>query len=461
MISKQKFIQITLVSAALILMLVSSAGAAQFAYITNFQDNTVSVIDAVTLTVIATVPVGTAPDGAAVTPDGTKVYVTNSGSNTVSVIDAATTTVIATIPVGSTPVGVAVTPDGTKVYVANQGSNTVSIINTATNTVTTIPVGTAPTGVAVTPDGTKVYVTHKPLGHGQPGTVSVISTATNTVTVTITVGSRADGVAVTPDGTKVYVANQGDNTVSVINTATNTVTKTIPVGGVEPTGVAVSPDGGLVSVTNDGSNTVSYIATATDTLISTGLSQGSSPTGIAFAGLTAEGVEYMIENSGTDDVLAFNGPTSALIKVGKEPITFGKFIGPIITPSLQLEKIATPKTYDDDDVGQIITYTYTVTNNGNVNIAAPITVTDDKIGTISILSSGTLSPGSSVTGTATYKITDADIHVDSVTNLADATGSFSGEKITSPVNIVLVRHKHPKCDLWRDVYSGAIVPIDT
>ena len=40
-------------------------------------------------------------------------------SSTVSVIATATNTVIATIPVGVAPIGVAVTPDGSKVYVAN------------------------------------------------------------------------------------------------------------------------------------------------------------------------------------------------------------------------------------------------------------------------------------------------------------------------------------------------------
>jgi YVTN family beta-propeller protein len=85
-----------------------------------------------------------------VTPDGSKVYVTNVNSNTVSVIDTATNTVIATIPVGTTPQGVAVTPDGSKVYVANSDSNTVSVIDTATNTVSaTTPVGSYPVAFGV------------------------------------------------------------------------------------------------------------------------------------------------------------------------------------------------------------------------------------------------------------------------------------------------------------------------
>ena len=91
-----------------------------------------------------------------------------------------------------------------------------------------------------------------------------------------------------------------------------------------------------------------------------------------------------------------------------------------------------------------------VTNSGNVTIEAPINVTDDKLGTISIQSSGTLSPGSSVTGTATYQTKDSDIYAGSVTNFAYATGSFGGNIITSLNNvIVVVPYENPDSELWR------------
>src|SRR5215471_17546506 len=90
-------------------------------------------------------------------------YITNSGvlpPGTVSVIDTTSNTVAATIPVGSAPTGVAVTPDGSRVYVTNFNDNTVSVIATASNMVTAvITVGDSPFGVAVSPDGSTVYVT--------------------------------------------------------------------------------------------------------------------------------------------------------------------------------------------------------------------------------------------------------------------------------------------------------------
>ena len=72
-------------------------------------------------------------------------------------IDTATDTVSATIPVGLAPLGVAVKPDGSKAYVANRSANTVSVIDTATNTVigSPIPVGNNPVafGVFIQPPG--------------------------------------------------------------------------------------------------------------------------------------------------------------------------------------------------------------------------------------------------------------------------------------------------------------------
>jgi YVTN family beta-propeller protein len=122
----------------------SRAEATPFAYVVNTGFNNVSVIDTATNTVVATVPVGDFPTGAAVTPDGKHVYVVNffSPPNNVSVIDTATNTVVATVPVGNFPEGVAVAPDGKHAYVTNNESCSVSVIDTASNTVVaTVPVG--------------------------------------------------------------------------------------------------------------------------------------------------------------------------------------------------------------------------------------------------------------------------------------------------------------------------------
>ena len=75
----------------------------------------------------------------------------------------------------------------------------------------------------------------------------------------------------------------------------------------------------------------------------------------------------------------------------------------------------------------MISYSYLVSNTGNVRLAGPVTVADDKA-TVSCpaLSTvgnhdGFLDPGESVTCTRHYAITQADLNNGSVTNTAKAS----------------------------------------
>ena len=235
----------------------TSRGCAGKAYVTNYDDGTVSVITTATGAVSAPIKVGTKPDGVVITPDGTHAYVANQGDNTVSDITTATGAVSRPITVGKQPTRMAITPDGTHAYVTNYGDDTVSVITTATGAVSApIPVGHIPIRVAITPDGTHAYVAN--FGNK---TVSVITTATGKV-APITVGNGPTGMAITPDGTHAYVTNAIDGTVSVITTATGAVSAPIKVG-TAPTGVRITPDGTHAYVANFGAGTVSVIATKT------------------------------------------------------------------------------------------------------------------------------------------------------------------------------------------------------
>ncbi|WP_373863341.1 YncE family protein, partial [Rhodococcus marinonascens] len=61
-------------------------------------------------TVIDTISVGTNPGDVAITPDGSRAYVTNYYDKSVSVIDADSNTVIGTVRVGNRPSSVAFSP---------------------------------------------------------------------------------------------------------------------------------------------------------------------------------------------------------------------------------------------------------------------------------------------------------------------------------------------------------------
>jgi len=99
----------------------------------------------------------------------------------------------------------------------------------------------------------------------------------------------------------------------------------------------------------------------------------------------------------------------------------------IQNPQISLVKSASPTTATN--VGQVITYTYAIQNTGNVTLAGPFTVTDDKAGTLSC--SGALAPTASITCTKNYSITSANITAGSVVNHATATTTFNTLSVPS------------------------------
>jgi hypothetical protein len=90
-------------------------------------------------------------------------------------------------------------------------------------------------------------------------------------------------------------------------------------------------------------------------------------------------------------------------------------------PALSLVKTANPTTYSS--VGDVITYTYEITNSGQTTLSGPFSIIDDKQGTISPCGSGPLAAGGSTTCTSTHTISQADITAGSITNVATASGS--------------------------------------
>jgi PGF-pre-PGF domain-containing protein len=301
-----------------------------YAYVTNYNSNTVSVIDTTTNKVTATMPVGIRPWGVAVNPDGTRVYVTNWNSNTVSVIDTVTNTVTATVNVGSNPMGIAVAHDGKKIYVTNAMSNNVSVIDSANNTViATVDEPYHPVGIAVTPDGKKVYVANL------YGGVSVFDTATNTIKETKIVGAYLLGIAVSPDGSKVYLThsdihdyyNIDSQAVFAINTITNNVTAILGVNG-PTTGVIFNQAGTKAYVASWGSGKIYVIDTATNN-VTAAVNVGIHPEGIA---ISPDGSTVYVANEESNNISVIDTNTNAItasINVGNKPVALGQFIASV------------------------------------------------------------------------------------------------------------------------------------
>jgi YVTN family beta-propeller protein len=287
------------------------------AYVINFSDNTVSVIDTSANTVGEPIYLDTYYGGlrevAAVAANGDHVYVVGGydyfgiANRLVYVIDPNTNTVSDTILIdtGCNEGGchsiydVAASPDGERVYVASTNGYAYAIDTASGSVVDRVYTGSwfyDDKYLTVSADGSRLYVTD-PRGDG----VAVYDTATMDYVGGIPVGpNRFDQphhLAVSSDGSRAYAtvtvrvvepftggSSNGEvitdaegnswsvtdtySIVSVIDTNTNTEIATIPVrdGAWD---VAVSPDGSRAYVTHDDGKTVTVIDTDTNTVIGT------------------------------------------------------------------------------------------------------------------------------------------------------------------------------------------------
>ena len=76
----------------------------------------------------------------------------------------------------------------------------------------------------------------------------------------------------------------------------------------------------------------------------------------------------------------------------------------VISPAIQVVK---ETSVSAANVGEVITYTYTVENTGDVTLTN-VSASDDRLGAIS-LGSATLAPGATTTGSATYLVGESDL----------------------------------------------------
>jgi YVTN family beta-propeller protein len=165
------------------------------------------------------VPAGVDPIAVGVNQVTNKVYVANFNDGTVTMIDANNANATSTIGVGSAPVSIGVNPLTNEIYVANESGNSVSVINGAINTTAstlTLSVGKNPSELAVNPATNKVYVTNLGATAGVYS-VSIIDGALEAVTGSVTTGSQPGPLAVNPVTNQVFIANQITNNVTVLS----------------------------------------------------------------------------------------------------------------------------------------------------------------------------------------------------------------------------------------------------
>ncbi|MBE7162947.1 MAG: DUF11 domain-containing protein, partial [Williamsia herbipolensis] len=243
------------------------------------------------------------------------------------------------------------------------------------------------------------------------GTTPANGTVTSTAPATVSVAARPSiSLSKTPSITT--GARVGD-TITYAFVARNT-------GNVTLTGVAVSdPHVGLSTITYG-----TWTSGTSGTLV-----PGGSVTATA---------TYTVRQS---DVDAGNIPNTATV-TGTPPrgAAVTASASASVNPVASAPSIATTKTgaytTGSGGVGSVITYTFTARNSGNVTLTG-VAIADPLSGLSALAyswpgTSGTLTPGQTVTATATYTLTQADVDRGSVVNRATGSGtSPSGTTVTS------------------------------
>src|SRR6266545_1745927 len=180
------------------------------AYVGNFKDNTMSVIDT-----------------DAISPNGKLAYVTvqEPGHFGLALIDLATRSVVRTLALDKTPRDGEFGYDGKVFYFTQAGLSSVQVLDPASDRIVAqIPTGVSPHFVSY-PRGSAFGIV---VVQG-PSELLLFDPATNKPARSIAVGKQPHWATASGDGKTAYVTNEGSNDVTVVNLATGK-TATVAVG---------------------------------------------------------------------------------------------------------------------------------------------------------------------------------------------------------------------------------------
>lgn len=299
-------------------MAVDPRSIQQYLYVVCELADTVAVVDRRSRTVIRSIGVGRRPYGIAISPDGSRAFVTNSDDDTVSVIDTSSNTVLQTVqlnafstttPQTSTttgqttggnvtqvklePKGIAVNALGTQVYVACAGGYMVELDGA--------PPQYNAAGQLVTQ--AQAYSGHRnvPLtGAVQPMNIAVASTIAQAGTTSATTGTTGTGTTGTTSDSVFISDPQGNRLFSI---AANQASATALTGSGQPWGLGIGHDAkgnpDKLYVTQSSANNVAVFDLPALSQNSTGSIEGHNPQAIS---VSPDGQDLYISVTGDNSV---------------------------------------------------------------------------------------------------------------------------------------------------------------
>lgn len=195
-------------------------------------------------------------DLGSVSPDGARLSGVIYGQEyAIGVVDLATGTARRIpLPAGAGPDGAVVTPDGSRAYVVVRSftsgsiSDPLQVVDLATGAATPVPGTEGTVSITLSPDGRSLHG----IGFSQ---AIVLDVATGAVTRSVPTSLLQGQFVVSPSGRYLYMASATGNAVQVFDMDSGAVVTSVPVGA-QPRDLALAPDGSRLYVVSDAGLTV-------------------------------------------------------------------------------------------------------------------------------------------------------------------------------------------------------------
>ncbi|MBI2778972.1 MAG: choice-of-anchor D domain-containing protein [Gammaproteobacteria bacterium] len=350
-----------------------------YAYFTNRDNNTVSVVDYSDLGAVKAEPLsldaGQIPQGIAISPSGGYIYV-GTGDGKIVIIRAHDRHRIGEVTLEAKPASLLVSRDGTRLYAVVEGGKSIIVIDTAARSaIKTIALADVSDRLAIHLDGTRLYS----LSHVS-GKVYVIDVASGDVVKShalIEQGAPED-IALDASGERLYITlgHLTTTSLAVLDTATNEISfPEISFEGL-PQALAVNPAAQQLFVTTELPQAPScaeifgkvYIVDTTDLKLTSTLDVKGVAADIV---VTKAGWLFgMNKQTNHLEVLDKNGQLlNRLAVMGLGPLVSSPELASIITPS------AKQLDFGEVPSGQPAARTLTITNTGSL----PLTVSGVRI----------------------------------------------------------------------------------
>ena len=216
----------------------------------------VRLIDCNSRAVAGRIEAGAGISALAFTADGEMLVASDAAHDRLVLIGTGNHRILGEIAVGKEPGAIALLRDGSKLFVADVGEAKLSAIDLGSRQVlSNIELASAPGALVLKPDQGELIA----LGR-DAATLMILDTFHDDVETEMPAGAKPAAAVITKDSSKLYIANAGDGTVEAIDLQNRVVLASTRVG-VAPNALALTPDERVLAVADPASSTLAILGT--------------------------------------------------------------------------------------------------------------------------------------------------------------------------------------------------------